>query len=157
MAMATQATEPVDRDRVILFLCTVNSARSQMAEGLARRLLGPGWEVHSAGLEPKGVHPLAVRAMDELGIDIRRQESKAIDPAVLSRVDWIITLCGDVAERCPVPPPGARHLHWNLPDPARVEGSEAERLAAFRRVRDELAHRLRELAREVQGRPPMND
>lgn len=134
----------------ILFLCTGNSARSQMAEGLARHLLGPRWEVHSAGVEPKGVHPLAVRVMDEIGIDIRGQTSKAIDPALLARADWVITLCGDARDRCPTPPPGARHRHWDLEDPARVQGGEAQRLEAFRRVRDELARRLRELARELQ-------
>ncbi|HEY8414822.1 MAG TPA: arsenate reductase ArsC [Thermaerobacter sp.] len=127
----------------LIFLCTGNSARSQMAEGLARTLLGDGWEVHSAGLEPKGVHPLAVRAMDELGIDIRGQRSKAIDPALLRQMDLVITLCDDAAERCPATPPGVRRLHWSLPDPAAVTGSEEERLAAFRRVRDALAARIR--------------
>lgn len=119
-----------------------------MAEGLARFLLGDGWEVHSAGLEPKGVHPLAVRVMDEIGIDIRGQRSKAIDPALLRQVDLVITLCDDAAERCPVTPPGVRRLHWSFPDPAAVTGSEEERLAAFRRVRDALAERIRA---ELQG------
>lgn len=128
----------------LMFLCTGNSARSQMAEGLARSLLGGTWEVFSAGLEPKGVHPLAVRAMAEIGIDIRAQTSKPIDPALLDRMDLIVTLCDDAAERCPVTPPHVRRLHWSLPDPAAVEGAEEQRLAAFRRVRDELVRRIRQ-------------
>ncbi|WP_042501950.1 arsenate reductase ArsC [Thermaerobacter marianensis] len=127
-----------------MFLCTGNSARSQMAEGLARSLLGGAWEVYSAGLDPKGVHPLAVRAMDEIGIDIRAQSSKPIDPALLDRMDLIVTLCDDAAERCPVTPPHVRRWHWPLPDPAAVEGTEEQRLAAFRRVRDELHRRIRQ-------------
>ena len=136
----------MERGRVkrrVMFLCTGNSARSQMAEGLARHLFGDRWEVYSAGLEPKGVHPLAVRAMDELGIDIRHQRSKVIDPDLLGRMDLVITLCDDGAERCPVPPPHVRRLHWALPDPAAARGTEEQRLAAFRRVRDELLARLR--------------
>ena len=147
---AVSSPPPTPAGRVVLFLCTGNSVRSQMAEGLARRILGPGWEVHSAGLEPKGVHPLAVRVMDELGIDLRSQRSKTIDPEVLGRARWVITLCGDARERCPVPPPGTLHLHWDLPDPARVEGDEATRLAAFRQVRDELARRLEQWAEQVR-------
>lgn len=114
-----------------------------MAEGLARSLLGGAWEVYSAGLEPKGVHPLAVRAMDEIGIDIRAQRSKPIDPELLRDMDLVITLCGDAAERCPVTPPGVRRVHWPFPDPAAVTGTEEERLAAFRSVRDGLARRIR--------------
>nr|WP_243149695.1 arsenate reductase ArsC [Thermaerobacter sp. PB12/4term] len=136
----------------LMFLCTGNSARSQMAEGLARSLLGGTWEVYSAGLDPKGVHPLAVRAMEEIGIDIRAQSSKPIDPALLDQMDLIVTLCDDAAERCPVTPPHVRRLHWSLPDPAAVEGTGEQRLAAFRRVRDELLRRIRQ-ALLPPGRP----
>jgi arsenate reductase len=133
----------------IYFICTGNSARSQMAEGFARRLLGDGWEVLSGGLEPSVVHPLAVRAMAEAGVDISRQWSKPIDLERLRSARIAVTLCGDAEERCPVTPPGVLRLHWPLPDPARAGGSEEERLAVFRQVRDRLRELIEGLAREL--------
>lgn len=132
----------------VLFLCTGNSARSQMAEGLARRLSGPGVEAYSAGLEPKGVNPLATRAMIERGIDISDQTSKGIE-AVPREVDFVITLCDNAADRCPTFPGKARRIHWSLPDPATVAGPEEQRLQVFRDVRAEIESRLRRFLDET--------
>jgi arsenate reductase len=129
----------------ILFLCTGNSARSQMAEGLTRHLSHGSIEVHSAGLEPKGLNPFAIQVMDEIGIDIRGQKSKVIDPALLNQVDLIITVCGNADERCPMTPPGIRRVHWPLPDPAKATGSETEIATHFRTVRDDLKERIESL------------
>ncbi|HET6369684.1 MAG TPA: arsenate reductase ArsC [Nitrospiria bacterium] len=134
----------------VIFLCTGNSARSQMAEGLARHLSKGRVDAYSAGLEPKGLHPLAVAAMDEIGIDIRSQKSKDIDPKLFSGVDLIITLCGDAEARCPVSPPHIRREHWPLEDPARAVGSEEERREAFRKTRDRLRERIIDLLEEFR-------
>ena len=124
----------------LLFLCVANSARSQMAEGLTRRLAPPGTRVYSAGSEPASVNPLAVRAMAEIGIDISHHRSKSVDVIPVDRVDVVVTLCAE--EVCPVFPGSVRRLHWPIDDPARIGGSEAERLEAFRRARDEIKRRL---------------
>jgi arsenate reductase len=129
--------------RGILFLCVANSARSQMAEGIARRLLGEGVLVQSAGSTPSTVNPLAVRAMAEIGIDISAQSSKSVESIRAEDVDTVVTLCAE--EVCPVWLYRAQRLHWPLADPARAEGAEEERLAAFRAVRDELGARIRRL------------
>ena len=129
--------------RRVLVLCTHNSARSQMAEGLLRALAPDRFEVASAGTEATRVHPLAVRAMDELGIDLRGHSSKTVDRFLAQSWDYVITVCDTANERCPVFPPGAQRLHWGFDDPSAVAGTEAERLAAFRRVRDAIADRLR--------------
>ena len=134
----------------VIFLCTGNSARSQMAEGLARHLSKGRVDAYSAGLEPKGLHPLAVAAMDEIGIDIRSQKSKDIDPKLFSGVDLIITLCGDAEARCPVSPPHIRREHWPLEDPARAVGSEEERREAFRKTRDRLREQIIDLLEEFR-------
>ena len=126
----------------ILFVCTGNSARSQMAEGLARSL-APGVEVASAGTHPAGVNPLAVEAMRDRGIDISGQRSKKVED-VPGEFDYVITLCDDAAQNCPVVPARRARLHWGLPDPAAVLGKHAERLAVFGKVRDEIERRLRE-------------
>lgn len=126
----------------VLFLCTGNSCRSQMAEGFARAFAGDRWEVYSAGLEPAGVNPRAIQVMREVGIDISGQTSDPIDKALLSEVDLIVTLCGDAAERCPVTPPNIRRLHWPIEDPARATGSEEEIMAKFRQVRDDIRRRI---------------
>ena len=124
----------------LLFLCVANSARSQMAEGLARARFGARARVQSAGSAPVSVNPLAVRAMAELGIDISGQWSKRVDAIDPATVDTVVTLCAD--EVCPVFPPRVRRLHWPLPDPAGASGSDEERLARFRTVRDAIASRL---------------
>lgn len=136
----------------IMFLCTGNSCRSQMAEGWARALGADLWEVHSAGLEAHGLNPRAVAAMAEAGVDISRQTSKTVDPALLAAMDLVVTVCGDAEERCPVTPPHVRRLHWPLPDPARARGSEDEVMAVFRRVRDEIRERVAALAASLRAR-----
>jgi arsenate reductase (thioredoxin) len=122
----------------VLFLCTHNSARSQMAEGLLRHLAGNRFEVMSAGTEAAHVRPLAVRAMDEVGIDISGQESKTLDRYVREPFDYVIMVCDEANEACPFFPGAAERLHWSLPDPAAVEGTEEKRLEVFRLMRDRL-------------------
>jgi arsenate reductase len=133
----------------ILFLCVANSARSQMAEGLARHLLGANVRVQSAGSAPSRVHPLAIRALSEEGIDISTHRSKSVDEVDLRTIDLVITLCAE--EVCPVLPAGVRRLHWPVPDPSSVPGTEDERLQRFRETRDELRTRLLRWAAENQG------
>jgi len=130
----------------ILFVCTGNSARSQMAEGLARAL-APGAEVASAGTHPVGVNPLAVEAMRERGIDITGQRSKKVEE-VPGEFDYVITLCDDAAQNCPVVPARCARLHWGLPDPAGASGDRAARLAFFGKVRDDIEQRLRDWLRQ---------
>ena len=122
----------------ILFLCTGNSARSQMAEGLLRHLRNNEFEVFSAGVDPKGVHPKAVQAMQEIGIDISGQESKHIDELPDREFDHIITLCDHAAQNCPVFLGKGVRLHQGFSDPAAAVGNDHEALEAFRKVRDEL-------------------
>ena len=128
--------------RRVLFLCTHNSARSQMAEGLLRALGGPDVEVFSAGTVATAVRPETVAAMAELGIDITGQESKTLQRYLGEPFDEVITVCDDANEVCPVFP-GARHRrHWSIDDPSGVSGSDAARMAAFQQARDELRRRI---------------
>jgi len=126
----------------VLFLCTHNSARSQMAEGLLRHLAGERFEVMSAGTVATQVRPLAVRAMDELGIDISSHESTNMARYLGEPFDYVITVCDEANEACPFFPHAAQRLHWSLPDPAAAEGTEEERLEFFRSVRDRLWIRI---------------
>jgi arsenate reductase len=137
--------------RSVLFLCTHNSARSQMAEGLLRHLGGGRFAAFSAGTEATHVRPLAIRAMAELGIDIAGQESKTLDRYLGQPFDAVITVCDDANEACPVFPGARRRLHWSLDDPSRATGSEAERLAVYRRVRDEIRARIERELLAVQS------
>ena len=130
--------------RRVLVLCTHNSARSQMAEGILRALASDRFEVASAGTEATRVHPLAIRAMDEVGIDLRGHSSKTVDRLLAEPWDYVITVCDGANERCPVFPGRTTRLHWSFEDPSAATGSEDERLAVFRRVRDAIAARLRE-------------
>ena len=133
----------------LLFLCVANSARSQMAEGLARARFGARAGVASAGSSPTAVNPLAVAALDEVGIDIRGQRSTSVGDVDPATVDVVVTLCAE--EVCPVFPGRVRRLHWPMPDPAGVSGSETERLERFRSVRDEIARRIADLDAELAG------
>ena len=128
--------------RRVLFLCTHNSARSQMAEGLLRALGGNRFEVFSAGTEATRVRPLAVRAMAELGIDISRQQSKTLERYLDQPFDAVITVCDQANEACPVFFGAKERLHWSFPDPSRATGSEAEQLAVYRSVRDAIRARI---------------
>jgi len=130
----------------ILVLCTGNSARSQMAEGLLRSALGGRFEIHSAGSKPGHVRPEAIAVMRELGIDISGHRSKHLDEFRGTEFRYVITVCDHAAETCPVFPGIAERIHWSFEDPAAVQGDEAERLAAFRRIRDQIATRVRSVA-----------
>ncbi len=138
-AAIVRALEP----RGVLFLCVHNSARSQMAEGLARSLAGSGVKVWSAGSEPTALRPEAVAALGEIGIDIAGQHAKSIGDIPASEVELVVTLCAE--EVCPVFLGKALRLHWGLPDPGAARGTEAERLEAFRQVRSELRSRITSL------------
>jgi arsenate reductase len=126
----------------VLFLCTRNSARSQMAEGLLRELAGDRFEVHSAGTEATVVRPLAIQSMDEIGVDISGQESKALERYLGEQFDYVITVCDEANEACPFFPGAKNRLHWSLEDPSRTEGSGEEPLGVFRRVRDEIREHI---------------
>ena len=126
----------------VLFLCTHNSARSQMAEGLLRTLGGPGFEVFSAGTEATHVRPLAIKAMAELGLDISAQRSEVLTEYLQQPFDYVITVCDQAHESCPLFPGATHRLHWSFPDPSRAVGTEAEQLAAYRQVRDAIAAQI---------------
>ena len=126
----------------VLFLCTGNSARSQMAEGYLRAVAGDRFEALSAGIEPKGLNPLAVEAMREIGIDISGQRSKDVREYLGQAIPYVITVCDNAREHCPVFPRTYKFLHWSLQDPAAASGTHEDKLAVFRRVRDEIARRI---------------
>ena len=126
----------------MLFLCTGNSARSQMAEALLRMVGGDRWEVRSAGTAPAGLHPLTVAVLAEIGIDVSHAESKHLDRFIGEPWDFVITVCDQANESCPLFPGEGRRLHWGFRDPAAVSGSEERRRAAFRRTRDEIRARI---------------
>jgi len=130
----------------VLFLCTHNSSRSQMAEGLLRARSGTRYQVFSAGTQPRTVHPLAIKAMAELGIDISERaghRAKGIEEfADEPPMDLVVTVCDEAAEECPYFPRARRQEHWGFPDPSRATGTEEERLAVFRQVRDDIAARI---------------
>ena len=127
-----------------MFLCTGNSCRSQMAEGFARDLGKGLLEPYSAGLAPSKVNPYAIKIMQELGIDISRQTSKAIDVQLLQQMDIIITLCGHAEDMCPMTPPGIKRIHWPIDDPVKSIGTEEEILNEFRKTRNEIKTRINE-------------
>ena len=131
---------PVER---VLFLCTHNSARSQMAEGLLRAWGGERYEAHSAGVQATVVRPLAIQVMREIGIDIGGQTSKRLDTYIGEPFDYAVTVCDEATEACPVFPGAARNLHWSFDDPSAATGTEARQVALYRRVRDEIGARIR--------------
>ncbi|OFW08357.1 MAG: protein-tyrosine-phosphatase [Acidobacteria bacterium RIFCSPLOWO2_02_FULL_59_13] len=136
----------------VLFLCTGNSCRSQMAEGLLRHMGGAVIQAASAGTTPRPVHPDAIRCMQEIGIDISAQQSKSLAPFLQQQFDYVVTVCDRARQSCPVFPVPSESLHWSIPDPAEAQGSEAERLEIFRQVRDDLAARIRQLLEEIERR-----
>ena len=136
----------------VLVLCTGNSARSQMGEGLFRADGGREFEVFSAGTKPSSVRLEAIAVMKEIGIDISGHRSKSVDEFVRQPFDFVVTVCDNARESCPVFPARTQRIHWSFEDPAAVQGSETERLAAFRRIRDEIHGRVREFVREQKDR-----
>jgi|UniRef100_A0A7C4KKW3 arsenate reductase len=129
----------------VLFLCTGNSARSQMAEAFLRRYAGDFFEVHSAGFEPRGIHPLTIKVMEEVGFDLSGHSSKGVERYLgKTLVQILITVCDKAEKNCPTVWPGVtQRLHWSFEDPGAFEGSDAEKLARFRAVRDEMDRKIR--------------
>jgi arsenate reductase len=142
-----------DRQRVI-FVCTHNSARSQMAEGMLRAWGGERFEVFSAGTEATHVRPEAIRAMHEIGIDISGRASKTLEPFLGEAFSWLITVCDDAKEACPTLPGVAQQAHWSIDDPSAVQGDEEARLRAFRVARDALRDRVRAFLLTVDRNEP---
>lgn len=133
--------------KIIYFLCTGNSCRSQMAEGFGKKYLNDVFDVYSAGIEAHGLNPLAVKAMNEVGVDISKQTSDIIDEKLLNKADYVITLCGDANDNCPVTPPHVIKWHWDFDDPAKAKGTAGEKWAVFQRVRDEIKQKIKEFER----------
>jgi arsenate reductase (thioredoxin) len=131
----------VNKQRV-LFLCTHNSARSQMAEGFLRSMAGDRFEVASAGTEATRVHPLAIRAMMEIGVDVSRHTSKIVDQFVAQPWDYVITVCDAANEACPIFPQKSNRLHWSFDDPSQATGSDDQKLEVFRQIRDQIKRRI---------------
>ncbi len=134
----------------IMFLCTANSCRSQMAEGFATEFGKEFVEVHSAGLMHAGVHKRAITVMKEVGIDISNQKSKSIDEDLLKQMDIIVTLCGNAKELCPWTPSYIKRIHWPIKDPVGTIGTEEVIMKEFRRARDEIKERVRELVKDIK-------
>ncbi|MDN7242509.1 arsenate reductase (thioredoxin) [Planococcus sp. N028] len=130
--------------KTLYFLCTGNSCRSQMAEGWGKEILGDEWQVLSAGIEAHGLNPNAVKAMNEVGIDISSQTSDIIDNDILNNADFVVTLCGDAADKCPMTPPHVRREHWGFEDPAKAQGTEEEKWTVFQNVRDAIGARIKQ-------------
>lgn len=135
----------------LLFLCTGNSCRSQIAEGWARTLGGDWLVVQSAGIEAHGKNPRAIAVMKETGVDIAAQESTKLTDAMLNAADYLVTVCGHADEHCPALPPGIRKEHWPLTDPAKATGTEEEIMAVFRASRDDIRRRVTELLARLQS------
>ena len=133
----------------ILVLCTGNSARSQMGEGLFRHEGRGAYEVASAGTKPSSVRPEAIAVMKEIGIDISGNRSKSVDEFSGQAFDYVVTVCDNARDTCPVFPATSQRIHWSFEDPAAVEGSEAERLSAFRRTRDQIHARVNAFFRDL--------
>ena len=130
----------------LYFLCTGNSCRSQIADGLAQTMLDSNeWEVRSAGIEAHGINPRAVATMNEIGIDISHNKSEIIDVNFLNTSDIVITLCGDALDNCPIIPETVKHQHWGLEDPAKATGTEEEIMTMFRDTREEIKKRIETL------------
>lgn len=134
----------------ILFLCTGNSCRSQMAEGWAKQFAPAGWTIDSAGIESHGKNPRAIAVMQEAGVDISAQESTRVTDEMLEQTDLVVTVCGHADEHCPVLPATTKKLHWPLDDPARAEGSETDIMRVFRESRDEIKNRVKNLLQQLQ-------
>jgi arsenate reductase (thioredoxin) len=146
LTLQTKERNRMDK-KTLYFLCTGNSCRSQMAEAWGKKYLGDEWQVLSAGIEAHGLNPKAVKAMNEVGLDISNQTSDIIDPDILNNADFVVTLCGDAADKCPMTPPHVKREHWGFDDPAKAEGTNEEKWATFQRVRDEIGERIARFSR----------
>ena len=133
----------------VLYLCTGNSCRSQMAEGWSRQLGGAEISAESAGIEAHGKNPRAIAVMREAGVDISNQESTIVSDEILRRADLVVTVCGHADEQCPALPPGVRKIHWPLADPAKATGSEEEIMEQFRATRNEVRQRVQDLLKQL--------
>jgi len=140
--MNSEADNVVPERKRVLILCTGNSARSQMAEGLLRDMAGDSFDVVSAGMIASSVRPQAIEVMDEIGIDISAHRSKSLDEFLETPFDYVITVCDNANENCPIFPGAGRRIHWSFDDPADASGSDEQKLEVFRRVRDEIRARL---------------
>lgn len=132
----------------VLFLCTGNSCRSQMAEGWLRRLGGDQFEVVSAGTHPVGLNPYAVTAMQEAGVDISNHVSERVDPYLEQQFDYVITVCDRAQENCPIFPGASKMLHWRFDDPAKAKGTYEQQMVVFRKIRDEIKERIHRFTKE---------
>ncbi|MRH43555.1 arsenate reductase (thioredoxin) [Aquibacillus halophilus] len=132
---------------IIYFLCTGNSCRSQMAEAWGKKHLSDKYDVYSAGIEAHGVNPKAIKAMNEVDIDISDQTSDTIDQELLQKADLVVTLCGHANDVCPATPPNKERVHWGFDDPAKAEGSEEDKWAVFQQVRDQIGERIERFAK----------
>lgn len=137
--------------KTLYFLCTGNSCRSQIAEGWAEKLLPSDWTVKSAGIEAHGVNPNAIKAMQEIGIDISHHTSDVIDLNALQHATLVVTLCGDAADKCPMTPPSVKREHWGFEDPAKAQGNEQEKWQVFQKVRDAIGERVKQFVRELES------
>lgn len=134
--------------KTLYFLCTGNSCRSQMADGWAQKLLPADWRVLSAGIETHGVNPNAIKAMNEVGIDISQHTSDKINQDILNNATLVVTLCGDAADKCPMTPTSVRREHWGFPDPAKAVGTDEEKWTVFQEVRDAIGARIEQFVKE---------
>ena len=132
----------------VLFLCTGNSCRSQIAEGLLRHFGGDKFEVFSAGVDPKGVNPLSIKVMGEVDIDISNHKSKSVDEFLSGEFDYVITVCDNAKKVCPVFPGKFEKLHWDLVDPAEAKGTEEEKLKVFRKIRDQMKEYVNDFVKD---------
>lgn len=132
--------------KLLYFLCTGNSCRSQMAEGWAKHYLSADWDVKSAGIEAHGINPKAIKAMAEVNIDISDQTSEIIDEATLQQANLVVTLCGDALDRCPTIPSYVTQEHWGFQDPAKATGSQEEILKVFRQVRNQIGEKIKQFS-----------
>ncbi|MGZ4164310.1 MAG: arsenate reductase (thioredoxin) [Tumebacillaceae bacterium] len=136
--------------KLIYFLCTGNSCRSQIAEGWGKHFSKGDFDVYSAGIETHGLNPRAVATMQEAGIDISTQTSDLIDPELLNRADYVITLCGDANDKCPITPPHVTRLHWGFEDPAKATGTAEEVTTKFAEVRDAIRSKIETFLTEIR-------
>ncbi|AIS52248.1 arsenate reductase [Thermoanaerobacter kivui] len=136
--------------KILYFICTGNSCRSQMAEGFGKYYGKDDFEVYSGGVEAHGLNPKAIQVMKEIGIDISNQTSDLLDENILFKADYVITLCGDARDKCPALPPSIKSLHWDLEDPARATGTEEEVLNKFREIRDIIKENVKNLIEDIK-------